>query len=166
MECLVVSVKRTINVVNDGFETIVHRYCQNCGKKEINLPSVATPNEGITVTGKIFKINASLIYHCIIEDYGIRGLKRLQGILGIKPMGGYKFGRYLKYLYSKMDTHYDNLQKKIYEKIRKYYKEELDTVPDENGILNVDISFDGTWMKRGHVSNVGMGVVIEFIQAL
>ena len=58
-------------------------------KKEINLPAAATPNEGIKVTGTLFKVNASLIYHSIIEDYEISGLKRLQGCLGMKPMGGY-----------------------------------------------------------------------------
>ena len=28
-------------------------------------------------------------------------------------------------------------------------------------VLNIDISYDGSWMKRGHTSNVGLGVIIE-----
>lgn len=28
-------------------------------------------------------------------------------------------------------------------------------------MLNIDASYDGTWMKRGHTPLVGMGVIIE-----
>jgi hypothetical protein len=33
--------------------------------------------------------------------------------------------------------------------------------PDDNDNLDVDVSFDGTWLTRGHCSNIGMGFVIE-----
>lgn len=42
---------------------------------------------------------------------------------------------------------------------RKY--EELGIVPDENGILNIEVSYDGSWLTRGHTSHIGMGFVVE-----
>ena len=39
-------------------------------------------------------------------------------------------------------------------------------VPDENGILNISIAFDGTWQRRGHFSHNGVGAVIELITGL
>lgn len=43
----------------------------------------------------------------------------------------------------------------------KYYENELDIPPKEDGILNIDVSFDGTWMTRGHRSKIGVAFVIE-----
>lgn len=37
----------------------------------------------------------------------------------------------------------------------------LGVLPDENGILDVDVSFDGSWLTRGHKSHIGIGTVIE-----
>jgi hypothetical protein len=38
---------------------------------------------------------------------------------------------------------------------------ELDIVLDSDGILNIEVSFDGTWMKRGNTSHFGTAAVIE-----
>ncbi|XP_064119169.1 uncharacterized protein LOC135224248 [Macrobrachium nipponense] len=109
----------------------------------------------------IYKTNVAVIYHSLLEDYGFAGLKRLQGTLGIKPMGNSKYSRHLRYLYDKMDTYFQMKQEKIFENIRTYYRKYMGIVPDENGILNIDVSYDGTWMKRGHVSNVVMNKVCK-----
>ena len=37
----------------------------------------------------------------------------------------------------------------------------LGVVPDENGIINIDVSFDETWQKKGHTSHIGASAVIE-----
>ena len=47
-------------------------------------------------------------------------------------------------------------QKKSVEGNFKYYKDELGIEPDADGVLNIDLSFDGTWMTRGHRSKVGV----------
>ena len=41
------------------------------------------------------------------------------------------------------------------------YHESVGRMPDENAILDIDVSFDGSWMKRGHTSHCGVGAVIE-----
>lgn len=132
---------------NDGFETTIKRSCKKCRLRSTSLPTKCPTDEIAKTSADVFKSNAALIYHSILEDYGFAGMKRLQAAMGIKPMGNYKFGRYLKYLYEEMEKHYKARQEDIYERIRKYYREELDILPDENGNLNIDVSYDGTWMK-------------------
>ena len=39
--------------------------------------------------------------------------------------------------------------------------EQLGVLPDEDDILNVEIPFDGTWMKRGHTSHTGAAAIME-----
>ena len=44
--------------------------------------------------------------------------------------------------------------------VRKYYEQKYDVSPDSL-FWDIDVSFDGSWMTRGHRSHVGMGAVIE-----
>lgn len=34
------------------------------------------------------------------------------------------------------------------------------------GIINLSVSYDGTWHKRGHTSNYGLGIVIDVLTGL
>jgi hypothetical protein len=48
----------------------------------------------------------------------------------------------------------------IGDSIRSYYNEQ--GIEEENdNILNIDVSFDGSWMTRGHKSHIGLGFVME-----
>lgn len=37
---------------------------------------------------------------------------------------------------------------------------------DENGVVDVGVTTDGSWHKRGHQSNFGIGTVIELDSGL
>lgn len=43
----------------------------------------------------------------------------------------------------------------------KYCEEKLLRSPAEDGILDVGVSFDSSWMKRGYKSHAGVGFAIE-----
>ena len=38
--------------------------------------------------------------------------------------------------------------------------------PDENGVLDIGVSYDGSWQKRGHSSHNGMASVIDMVTGL
>ena len=44
--------------------------------------------------------------------------------------------------------------------------DEIGVYPDGNGILNIGVSFDGSWQKRGYSSHNGMGSVIDLLTGL
>jgi hypothetical protein len=46
--------------------------------------------------------------------------------------------------------------------VRKAHKE-LDPSIDENGIIDITVSYDGTWMTRGFKSMYGAGCVVDVI---
>ena len=39
--------------------------------------------------------------------------------------------------------------------------ESLEVVPDDNGVLDIAVSFDGSWQKRGHSFHNGIGSVTD-----
>ena len=59
----------------------------------------------------------------------------------------------------KIRLHFDSVCKFVREK----YESQPDYVPSEDGILDVVVTFDGTWQKRGRTSHNGVGVVIELL---
>ena len=49
--------------------------------------------------------------------------------------------------------------------VRRVYKE-LDPSIDESGVMDLMVSFDGSWMTRGHRSMYGIGCVVEVVTGL
>ena len=60
---------------------------------------------------------------------------------------------------------FDEILKSSRETIKKAYKD-IGIVPDEQGILDIAVSFDGSWQRRGHSSHNGMASVIELVTGL
>nr|XP_053657573.1 uncharacterized protein LOC128706645 isoform X2 [Cherax quadricarinatus] len=48
--------------------------------------------------------------------------------------------------------------------VQEYAKLKIE--PDVNGILDIDVTYDGTWHKRGHHSNIGIGIAIDVVTKL
>ena len=38
--------------------------------------------------------------------------------------------------------------------------------PEEEGMINIAVSYDGAWQKRGYSSNNGLGCVIDILTGL
>lgn len=66
-----------------------------------------------------------------------------------------------------------SLMPKVLEVVKKLYAEQYpftasdDATPDDwdvdDEIQWIDVSFDGTWQRRGHVSHYGVGVVVDVL---
>ncbi len=44
--------------------------------------------------------------------------------------------------------------------------ERLGVIPDKDGVLDIGVSYDGSWQKRGHSSHNGVETVIDLITGL
>ncbi|KAK3883276.1 hypothetical protein Pcinc_012405 [Petrolisthes cinctipes] len=69
--------------------------------------------------------------------------------------------QYANYINKKTIEHTKYLLEQSRKAVFKYYTQVLDRHPDEDGLLDVDVSFDGTWHTRGHSSLFGAGAVID-----
>lgn len=64
-----------------------------------------------------------------------------------------------------MNEYYDEQQyitKRCVEDV--YQKDGVKT--DNKGVLNIDVSFDGTWMTKGHKSHIGAAFVMDVISGM
>ena len=68
-------------------------------------------------------------------------------------------------LNSASKSSFKDIQKKSIEAIFSAYAE-TGVLPDANGVLDVAVSFDGAWQRRGHSSHNGVASVIDLITGL
>lgn len=60
---------------------------------------------------------------------------------------------------------FEDMSKKSNYEIRKAYGE-VGVQPDSEGTLDIGVSFDGSWQKRGHTSHNGIGCTIDLLTGL
>ena len=61
------------------------------------------------------------------------------------------------------------LRRLVFTKSLEFVRQEHTKVvnyPDENGILNISVTFDWTWLTRGFTSNVRSGLAIDMMTGL
>ena len=111
--------------------------------------------------GELFSdINMHLVYESFEDGRGYIGYKKVCAAIGVESI--------TKHSYYKIREHIGNIcfqlyrQKTdvVYDCLVAHYAT-LGRVPDDNGILDIDVSFDGSWLTRGYSSHVGVGAVID-----
>ncbi|GBM95879.1 hypothetical protein AVEN_135372-1 [Araneus ventricosus] len=55
-----------------------------------------------------------------------------------------------------------NSSTKIMQKVRNEIRKEYD-ISDTHEFADIAVSFDGTWLNRGHTSQIGVGCVIDIL---
>lgn len=94
----------------------------------------------------------------LLSNQGSVGPSTLYGALRRPSLSMKGYEAYIKYIYSRMDGCYADTIKKVHEAVRRHYASKGSTT---DGLLDIDITFDGTWMTRGHGSHIGIGLVLE-----
>ena len=111
-------------------------------------------------TKYIGETTASFVYQNMLNGGGLAAMNNTRSALGAKPLANSTYQRYKRYIEMIAKQKYKESMKEVDEAIFRHY-ESIGVVPDENGSLPIEVIYDGTWMKRGHQSPIGIGVVTE-----
>ncbi|KAL1276324.1 hypothetical protein QQF64_035947 [Cirrhinus molitorella] len=102
---------------------------------------------------------------------GYAALKKISKVLGIPSLHLKTYQRHnRKVTVAEIERGLGSLHR-AREQIRQAYAE-VDTdvarllMEDEDAVINISVSFDGTWHKRGFTSNYGIGVCIDVLTGL
>jgi hypothetical protein len=100
-----------------------------------------------------------LIFSCLEIGQGFQHYERILSSFGMSSKNHYYY-KCKRYISKCSHTYYEEKRALLKQCIFKKYAE-LGIYPDDAGILDIDVSYDGTWMTRGHRSNIGVGIVME-----
>ena len=97
----------------------------------------------------------------LLLGHNYAAVKSFCAFFGLPVLNKRSYLRYAK----KVRTKSVEKTKQLLEESRKadveFYEKNLGRVPDEEGVLDMDVTFDGSWHTRGFKSNYCFGCVID-----
>lgn len=128
-------------ITTNYFDCSVNLRCDECEKVVCYSEPRKCQRSNIT------EGNIVHVFHSLSEGYGQAGLSRISALMGCKEMTTFTFNRHAQFLYEEMNGFYKEQESVAQECVEKLYENE-EKMKDSDGKLNVDVSFDGTWVTN------------------
>ena len=145
-----------IETKSNDLDFYVQGKCPGCGSVK------GEPSHGLADKNNICASTTGIVNHLMDTGKGYADLCKLTSSMNIGS--GMNKRRYYEYHNAICDatTEMSNdLESVAVECVTSHYENNLGIRPGDDGVLDVDVSFDGTWMTRGHKSQLSAGFVIE-----
>ena len=106
--------------------------------------------------------NFATTYMALRNDTGYQATSRLLSGIHLNPGCESIFYRqWCPMVYDLHQSLYDTMMDEIHNRVKKFYLEKLNVIPDENGLLPIMVSFDATYPKRGKHSLFANAYIVE-----
>ena len=146
-----------------GFCAKGYIYCQRC---QLVIAEEYLSEKAGEASNESFEINVRAVFAFMGIGCGFNAIKDWSSVINL-PNCPSKFAyQGIKEKISKGSKEtFDEVSKQSVAIIRQKYAE-IGILPDSENILDVAVSYDGTWQKRGHSSHNGAAVIIEILTGL
>ncbi|GFS59944.1 uncharacterized protein TNCV_3957401 [Trichonephila clavipes] len=112
---------------------------------------------------KCLDANKKLVEAFLKIGKGHAALELFSMAIGIHAMDKKTFSKCLHKLYEEKCSFKEDILEISRKVVRKHHEDLLGTA---NGVIDITVSYDGTWQKRGHSSLYGIGIVIDILTGL
>lgn len=149
-----------------GFAHTMEVECEEC------LHSVESPSSHKIEGSAALDVNRRMVKFFATTGQGFSSLEKFCMVMNMESMSNNSFDKHMSAisLHSKLAGQL-NLEK-ARDRVRQFYENPenqprpTSTSSDSSEYLDLSVSFDGTWHKRGFTSNYGVGIVIELYTGL
>lgn len=153
---------------NYGFAKKVEVQCKNCEESglECTLSSSFTSNRiknkganGQDVTG--FDINYRISMAFLQIGKGYNGIELFSMIMNVRPFSKSTFFSYQKSINQATNEKIKEIMETARSKVRNEHLAQNLEILETEEMIDLTVSYDGSWMTRGHSSLLGVGCVID-----
>lgn len=141
-------------------------WCQECDYKNNFETSNKTFEQENASSRLSYDVNRRVVQTFNSLGKGHRGLEPFSMSMNMKPMSCNAYYQHMR----QMEKQYIKTTNESLEKartaVRKAYSFINNTDLDDHGTINISVSFDGSWQKRGFTSKNGVGCCIDVITGL
>lgn len=145
---------------NFGYCSKLTLKCSSCGL----ITGTSYTSQRVEDSNR-FDINNKMVSAFIAVGKGHSALETFSMALGMPTMDSKTFQRCFSSVIEQKSKLKDEMFKISRETVRKVYLEAGNSV-QEDDVIDISVSYDGTWQKRGHTSLYGIGIVIEMMTGL
>ena len=143
-----------------GLET----YCTSCDTV-LNL-TLSSDRIGETqASNSLFVVVRSVVSATMDMGVGYAGLEKFSRYLDMPMMTRNTFLKHQNVISDASMRVVNDVMCESAQIVRNVYKR-LDPSIDESGVMDLMVSFDGSWMTQGHSSLYGIGCVVEMVTGL
>lgn len=143
-----------------GLAICLQLTCSNChevvGKR---YTSARMPNENC------FEINRRSVVASIMCGFGSKKFNKLCEALNIPGLNHKTFHKHCDSLYAMTPEIKKHILQLAVQAVR-YEHQQLDQALGNEEVYNISVSYDGSWLTRGHSSQIGVSCVIDLLTGL
>lgn len=143
-----------------GYANTFNIFCTNCGFE--STFETSNPVSKHDSTRHPFDVNRRVVQAFSSMGKGHRALETFSMTMNMKPI---QFESYNKHILNLCDI-YRLQAKRTLEEARAEVQKCYGMMDAEGSVLDITVSYDGTWQKRGFTSKYGIGCCIEVITGL
>ncbi|RUS69872.1 hypothetical protein EGW08_022368 [Elysia chlorotica] len=161
-QCKTPSLQLYNNKVRDrSYAVFLELRCTLC---EDTLGSTYTSKK--TTIDQSVDCNRRAVLAGLTVGLGHAGLMKLSEGLGMPSMHEKTWRSHLTAIARQTDRIKNDILQQARDRVISYYRETEPDSFDADGVLNIGVSYDGTWAKRGFTSKLGAGAVIDTMTGL
>ena len=128
--------------------------CSSCNKR-----TKVQTSSSVTSWGRSFDVNRRAVYNALETGSGYQGLASFCSIMNIPCMSKTAYYKQVENIVNEQENEAKEEMKRAGERLRKTVLSENEE--DQSQVVDVTVSFDGTWAKRGFTSLTGVVFVIS-----
>ncbi|XP_050730167.1 uncharacterized protein LOC127005398 isoform X2 [Eriocheir sinensis] len=149
--------KMQCSFVHHHVDTSVKIKCSNCD----SLPMPGTSNSRVSVLHNVREVTLTLVHAVMLLGKGNAAFHKLCAMMNLRSITNSTYSNYSKYVTLKAKMKAKEVLERSRRAVFEYYARELNRLPDEDGVLDVDVTFGVSWQTRGNLSLLGVGDIID-----
>ncbi|KAJ4430474.1 hypothetical protein ANN_22690 [Periplaneta americana] len=147
-----------------GFAFKVIVKCYNCNT--VLNEMYTSPKVGNTEsTRPPFDVNRRMVNAFVTMGKGHSTMEQHCMAMGMAGLSSPSFNSHLIKLTEENKLVRQHVLRNAHSAVRRAHME-VDSFISDSDVINIGVSYDGTWMKRGHTSKYGLGLVIDILTGL
>ncbi|XP_005091180.1 uncharacterized protein LOC101848798 [Aplysia californica] len=139
-------------------------FCSECSSVVGKPQYTSSLDTSTPAKRKPFKVNQSATAAALMSGLGPYQFNTLCAHLDLPGLNPKTFNKYATQVYGKSESLADKVFFQAANAVRQAYLS-MGCVA-EDGVLDIAVSFDGSWLTRGHKSLIGIGCVIDVLTGL
>ena len=142
-----------------GLACLLQTYCTTCGA--VLNSTLSSDRVDDEKAGNVpFVVVRQAVAATMDMGVGHAGLVKLCRFMDMEPLQHKSYSRHVKAVTTANMTVVSSLFDDAANTVRQMYRERDPSITDDS-ILDLTVTFDGSWMKRGHNSLYGIGCVVH-----
>lgn len=115
---------------------------------------------------KDYTVNRQSVYASLVCGLGAQQLNKFCESMDLPGMHHKTFHQKAEKLYAKLPEFEDRVSSETVRHIRQVYANHFGITLSDDDVLDICVSFDGSWLTRGHTSHIGIGCVVDLLTGL